>query len=463
MYRSIIDFVLVILPHHFNLPPAKFHEEIYELLQGGHKYNCIVAPRGHSKSTTITLGYVLHQILYCRVHFVLIISDTYTQAEMFLDAIKKELETNEGIRAMFGNLVGSEWGEGEITTSNDVKIVAKGTGMKLRGLKYKQWRPDLVICDDMENEELVSSPERRDKNERWFYGSVLPSLADEGQLVVVGTILHYASLLMKLSKNKEFKTLFYRALTDERPLWKSKFTYENLMSIKDNYRNQGLLDVYQCEYMNEPLSDENAIFKKSYFSYWDDDEVLYKSLSRFMTIDLAISTKETADFNVLMVCGVDGLNQIYVIEYSRFRGTPGEVINEMFRLADKHMVQSIGIETVAYQKALVWFIEEEMRKRNRYYLIEELKADKDKERRIRGLQPRYACHSVFHKSSMLELEEELLLFPKSPHDDLADALAYLPQIAFPGSSESDLPERKLGDRARAVQFSSNSKYDYTSL
>jgi phage terminase large subunit-like protein len=90
-----------------------------------------------------------------------------------------------------------------------------------------------------------------------------------------------------------------------------------------------------------------------------------------------------------------------------------------------------------------------MRKRNKFFMIEELKADVDKERRIKGLQPRYACGSIYHKANMGELEEELLLFPKSPHDDIADALAYVPQIGFVsvGSSklEGDKPSARTGE------------------
>lgn len=455
--NDILFFCFVVFPHHFSLPAGRFHREIFQFLTTKPKYACIVAPRGHTKSTSITLGYVLHEILFAQRHFILIIADTYTQSEMFLDAIKKELETNWIIKLLFGSLVGEQWGEGEITTLTDIKIVAKGTGMKLRGLKYKQYRPDLIVCDDLENEELVANPERREKTERWFYGSVIPSMADDGRLIVVGTILHYDSLLMKLSKNPQFQTLFYKAVMDGKPLWEAKFSLESLEALKDGYRSQGLLDVFYCEYMNEPISDENRIFKQSYFKYFDDDKALYDSLSRFITVDLAISQKETADYNVIMVCGVDGLNQIYVIEYSRMRGTPGEVINELFRLVEKHKVLKVGIESVAYQRALIWFVQEEMRKRNRFFLVEELKADTDKERRIKGLQPRYASGSVFHKANMTELEEELMLFPKSPHDDVTDALAYLPQIAFPGKTTTDLNKKRSG-REEAEQHYDNNIY-----
>jgi len=447
--NNVLFFAVCLLSNHFNKKPAPFHKEIFDLLTKGFKYNCIVAPRGHAKSTVVTLAYVMYAILFKRANFILIISDTYTQAKYFLDSIKKELETNDLIKFLFGSLQGDVWGESELETANGVRIVCRGAEQKIRGLKWKQHRPDLIIVDDLENDELVANKERRQKLERWFFGSVLPALSDSGRLIIIGTILHYDSLLSKVSKNPEFNTLFYKAIMNDKPLWKEKYSIEDLNRIKQSYKSQGMIDVYYCEFMNEPLSDENAIFKQSYFKYYPDDEPLIKSLAKFLTVDLAISEKETADYTVLMVTGIDAINQIYVLEYVRERMNPIETLEMFFKLAKKWKIQRAGIESVAYQRALQWFIEEEMRKRNEYYIIQELKADTDKTRRIRGLQPRYALGTVFHKAHMTELEEELLLFPKSAHDDLSDALAYVPQIAFTGKSSEAMPGRKETGRMQA--------------
>lgn len=459
-YNSIIFFCVCLLSDHFSIRPGRFHREIFELLKQAYKYSCVVAPRGHTKSTTVTLGYALWCILFKQANFIVIISDTYTQSKYFLDAIKKELETNDLIRFLFGDLTGEVWSEGEIETKNGVRLICKGAGQKIRGLKWKQHRPDLVIVDDLENEELTENKDRRIKLEKWFFGSVVPALAKDGRMVVVGTILHYDSLLNKISRNPLFKTLFYKAIIDEKPLWEDRYTIEDLKKIKENYRSQGLLDTFYCEYMNEPISDENAIFKKSYFKHYTDDEALIKSLSKFITVDLAISEKESADYTVIMVCGVDAIGNIYVLEYLRDRYTPIETMEWIFKMVDKWQPYKVGIEGVAYQKALQWFIQEEMRRRNKYFIIEELKADTDKQRRIRGLQPRYALGTVYHKAHHTELEEELLLFPKSPFDDISDALAYVPQIAFPGEGSQDINLPESGRRDAMTYESDNSYTNY---
>lgn len=460
--NNVLFMAVCLLSNHFNKKPAPFHNDIFKLLQKGLKYNCIVAPRGHAKSTVVTLAYVMYCILFKKANFILIISDTYTQAKYFLDSIKKEIETNDLIKFLFGNLQGDVWGESELETANGVRIVCRGAEQKIRGLKWKQHRPDLIVVDDLENDELVANKERRVKLERWFFGSVLPALSDNGRLIIIGTILHYDSLLNKLSKNPEFNTLFYRAIMNDKPLWEAKYSIEDLDRIRDSYRAQGMIDVFYCEFMNEPLSDENAIFKKSYFKYYKDDEIIIKSLSKFLTVDLAISEKETADYTVLMVTGIDGHNNIYILEYLRDRYTPIETMNLIFDLVKKWDIDVAGIEGVAYQRALQWFIEDEMKRRNFFFRIEELKADTDKQRRIRGLQPRYALGTIFHKPHHTEIEEELLLFPKAPHDDLSDALAYVPQIAFEGSSPASEVKEKVSGREDAVRLQSVSAENYAS-
>lgn len=454
LYRNILLFCVTVLPHHFSGRSADFQYEICSLLKKKQRLNCIVAPRDHAKSTLITLGFVLYKILFHECNFAVIISDTEIQAKMFLDAVKNELETNEIIKLLFGNFIGPKWGETDIITGTGIRIICKGAGQKIRGLKFRKNRPDLVIIDDLENDELVESQERRDKLSQWFFKTVLPALVQEGQLVYVGTILHYDSLLNKLIKNPQWNRLFYRAIMKDKALWETRYNLEQLDKIKANYAAQGLLDAFMCEYLNEPVSDENAIFKQKYFKYYRDDEALINSLSKFITVDLAISKSEEADYTVVMVSGVDAIGQIYILEYVRERCSPIETIEHIFRLAGKWNVSKIGIEGVAYQRALQWFLEDEMRRRNEYYLVEELVADSDKERRIKGLQPRYAVGGVFHKSYMTDLEEELLRFPKGAHDDLADCVAYIPQIAFPGQGLNNIP-RENSDREQALTRAQN--------
>ena len=438
MYNDIMYFALVVLPHHFYLKPADFHREIAKQLgkEKPDKYTCIVAPRGFAKSSLVSLAYILHQVLYRKARFVILLSDTATQAERFLDTIKAELESNETIRALWGNLEGKKWTSSEIELAIGVRILAQGSGGKIRGIKYNQYRPDLIVVDDLENDELVKNKERRQDLELWYEGAVIPTLDPNGRLVIIGTILHYDSLLSKLSHDPQYVQMFYQAIMNGRSLWEERMSLEAILQLKESYKKRGLLDVFQCEYMNEPISDENAVFRKEWFKYFSDNDVDYRFLNKVIAVDLAIGMKSKNDYSVVMVCGMNDRNEIYVLEYSKGRYTPIEVIKEIFRLARKWGVPTVGIEAVAYQKSLSYFVQEEMRRSGQFFMIEDLKPDTDKERRIRGLQPRYATGTMYHRPNQTDLEEELLLFPKSPHDDLSDTLYYCASMLKAGRKTS---------------------------
>ena len=147
-------------PHHLRLDSPPFHREIYETIESGKKWIAIAAPRGHAKSTVVDLVYLAWAIVHKKAKFVLLISDTYSQAVLFLEAVKAEFEGNDELKAFYGSMVSGKWSEGEILV-NVILIKSIGAGMKVRGLKHRESRPDLVICDDLENDEMVESKERR--------------------------------------------------------------------------------------------------------------------------------------------------------------------------------------------------------------------------------------------------------------------------------------------------------------
>ncbi len=430
--KDIEGFSRAFFPNHIVSKIPQFHREIYSLAMDSHFRKVVIAaPRGFSKSTIISFIYVVWQALYKKSKFIVIISDTYTQAKFLLDTIKSELEHNILLRQIYGDMVSDKWSEGEIELKNGVKIICKGTGMKVRGIKHREVRPDLIVLDDLENTELVESRDRRDKLLKWFMAEVLPALHRDGKIIYIGTIIHYDSLLNKVLKDRTWKGKLYRAIEHGKSLWPERFSLDELAKIKREYLNQGLVSSFHSEYMNDPISDENAEFKKEWFKYFVLSELNIKELNIFTTVDLAISKKEASDYTVIMTCGFDRKNNMYLLEMIRKRLNPFEVLDQLFMTYQKWKPMKVGIETVGYQKALIFFAKDEMRKRNLFLPMMELKSDQDKQRRIRGLIPRYNISSVYHQNIHTDLEEELLRFPKGEHDDCIDALAYQLQLAFP--------------------------------
>ena len=202
------------LPHYFIRKSPHFHEELDEIWSRGvmkgrnplkeakvisrlkGSRQVVAAPRGHAKSTNFTFKDSLHAILYAYKHYILILSDSSEQAEGFLDDIKTELEDNANIIMDFGSLKGDKaWRTGVILTKTDIKAEAIGSGKKVRGRRHRNWRPDLIVLDDIENDENVNTPEQRRKLKNWFDKAVSKAGDTYTDIMYIGTILHYDSLL----------------------------------------------------------------------------------------------------------------------------------------------------------------------------------------------------------------------------------------------------------------------------
>ena len=195
------------------IPP--FHNEMWELCTSNEPKVAIAAPRGHAKSTAITHAYILAMMLFEVKSFCLLVSDTESQAAEFLGDIKAELNGNDALRKKFKikkllketetNLICLK------ANGHKFRIQAKGSEQKVRGLKWLGKRPDLIVGDDLENDEIVMNPDRREKFRRWFMNALIPCGSDTCWVRIVGTILHLDAMLMRLLEDDTWKSLFYEA------------------------------------------------------------------------------------------------------------------------------------------------------------------------------------------------------------------------------------------------------------
>lgn len=326
----------------------------------------------------------------------------------------------------------------------------------MRGLKFISHRPDLVILDDIEDDEEVNNRDMRMDTQKWLDDQVIKGISQgDGSIITVGTVLHPDSLIANLAtaKNRpekyhKFLPLRWNALDAEgKSIWEAKFPTKALLEEKR-------LDPYSFsqERMNDPVPLESGTFKREYFQYYalagdelvvkeEDKRVKLSACNIYLTLDVAITAREYSDYTAFVVTAVSPDNEWFVLEIVRERwADPAKIIDELFRLNTKYNIKMNGIETVAAQKWLVVNLHKEMRSRDKFLPIQELKADKDKTRRISSLQPRFASKAVYFTNSMAVLEEELLLFPKSPFDDVSDALAYVSQLSTPPPKNKELPK-----------------------
>lgn len=425
----------------------------------------IAAPRNHAKSTAISFAYCLACVLFRERTYVLLVSDTVTQAVQFLGDIKRELADNEQIRTLFAIKEFIKDADDDIIVicedGHKFRIQAKGSEQKVRGLKWNNKRPDLIICDDLENDEIVMNKERREKFRKWFYSALLPCRSVDGIVRFVGTILHSDSLLERLmpkvwdkkytrktglktsstKRHANWKSVKYEAHNKDFTefLWKSKFdaaaTKEGLNGAKEYFQalrqsfiDQGLPESYSQEYLNIPIDESVSYFKRSDFlPIVDEDRKRY--VQYYITADLAVSKEEHADYSVFLIAAVDEDRTIYIHDVVKDRLDGREIVDMILALEKTYEPEVFGIEKMQVSQAIGPFLREEMIRRDTWPNLVQLEhMNKDKIARSRSIQARMRAHTVkFNKSQdwYPDFESELMSFPRGIHDDQVDCFAYL--------------------------------------
>lgn len=470
------------------------HMEWWEMCCSKHPKVAIAAPRRHAKSTAITLAYALAALLFRDKTYCLVVSDTITQATQFVQELKKEVIDNDKIRNLFGITGFAAGGDREddfIVQFNDgaqFRVTAKGSEQKLRGLKWNNKRPDLILGDDLENDEIVLNKDRREKFKRWFYGALVPSLAVTGVIRIVGTILHEDSLLNNLMPSEwdkyteieplkiystrprpAWRSIKYRAHTDDFKflLWPQRYTKDWFMSERADFMERGIADVYSQEYLNEPIDETVAYFKRSDFLD-ETKEDKNKRLNYYIAADLAISEKETADYSVFVVAGVDENKFLHVRHVIRERMDSREIVDLILSLQKTYEPELFGIEEMQISKAIGPFLREEMLKSGIYVNMFPLKhGGKDKITRARSIQGRIRAHGVkFEKDSdwYPTFEDELCKFPRGKNDDQVDAFAYLGLMLdslVEAPTQEEIDEDEYLDEVYTSQYDNSGRSNYT--
>lgn len=482
------------LPHYFKRKSPLFHEELDGIwsrgvmkdrnplkeaktisrLKGSHQV--VAAPRGHAKSTNFTFKDDLHAILYAYKHYILILSDSSEQAEGFLDDIKTELEDNTDIIMDFGSLKGEKaWRTGVILTKTDIKVEAIGSGKKVRGRRHRNWRPDLIVLDDIENDENVNTPEQRKKLKGWFDKAVSKAGDTYTDIMYIGTMLHYDSLLSNVLKNPRYKTKTYRAvisfaedtklweewesiytnlfneqheedakafyeaheekmLAGSKVLWEEKLSYYDLMEIRVSEGEAS----FNSEMQNDPIDPDNATFNPEWFDYYEPELMDWKNADYIFigANDPSLGKNKRSDTSSIINLALSlSTGYMYVADASVEKRKPDVIIDDVIEMSRrlkrdyKKGFYRFGVETVQFQ----YFFKEVMAAKSleegEYIPIEEIQSTVNKVLRIESLQPviknKYLKFNREHKALLKQLQE----FPMGKNDDAPDGLQMAVQLA----------------------------------
>lgn len=376
-------------------PTPDFHRRGWELYCSPTELCSIVAPREHAKSTAFTHDFGLAETLFRNETFVVLVSATEDLAKDHLADIAKVLRENDEVIQHFGisKLVIDAKTEivCRMRDGHEFRILAKGAGQKMRGLKWKGRRPGLIICDDLEEDEQVESVDRREKFRRWFNRALLPCRRRGGRVRVHGTILHEDALLARIQKNSQWSCQFYRAHASfddfTNRLWPEQFPVERLRAIRQNYIDDGDPGGYAQEYLNDPIDASVTYLHPSWFTPMSEDDRL-RSKIVCAAADFAISKQDKANRTSLTVGGMCSLNLLHFLGQSVGRWDSLEIVDEIFMIQRRWSPDIFWVESGQIWLSLWPVIRKEMQARNIWINFVPRTPIKDKASRGRSLQRR---------------------------------------------------------------------------
>lgn len=490
--KSLRNFVKYYFADYTKLPYSPGHFEIYTLLstiseRRGQKV-AVAAPRGFGKTTHITNLYLLHRICYSKERFILILSATVLQATTILDVLRRELTDNEKLLNDFPELRGRRpkpWKSGEIVTLNGIKIQAFGTEQQLRGIKFREFRPSLIIADDLENADNTLTQESREKTKELVNRTVL--LLGDGQTnyLFLGTLYQPNCLLAELvdcqlnpqwasrvfkaiiswSRHQELWDVQWRKIYRSREaykdltgpeaalqfyednkaqmdegvelLWPDRWSYYWLMEQREAHESS-----FYCELQNEPINLRGNFFNMAEIVYWSDRyrsiEELLLDLGRYVEIYIACDPSVgvdtlRGDYTAIIVLARKG-DTFYVLVEDIERRDLDQAIEALLSYAEQFQkgLMKIAVETNQFQEILAQELERRSRARKLWIPLERITNTVEKMKRIQSMSPQIKSGRIQFHRGHIRLLNEIKFYPHVQHDDGLDALEMAIRISEEG-------------------------------
>jgi predicted phage terminase large subunit-like protein len=427
-------FLKTYLPHYFSVDFGAFHEEWEALTNLRDQAVFVAAPREHAKSTFFTFGDKIRKICYRLRWFMLIISDTNDQATGFTLPIRLELEENPRIRHDFGDLAGAGvWKKNDFTCVNGVRVLARGKGEKVRGLKNRQHRPDDATVDDFENDENVENPVLVRKGMQWLKRAVLGSMGAGYTFLMIGNLFHPKSVLAQFMAEKDeggaplYVSRIYDCWLDygkpdQRPLWPALWSAERL---EQKRRQMGTVD-FNAEMRNLTGAAESP-FKEDWFVYYEPEEISGITLLTAQFTDPSAKQGENNDYKATITVGLNRKRMIYYVLHAWIRKAS---IGEMFKAAyDQHEAYHglCGIEENMLKDFLHDAIANYAKEAGKYLPWQPVHHSENKEARIVGTLSYLVEYGKLrfrkgHSDQDKLVEQLVYILNKNINDDGPDAL-----------------------------------------
>ena len=368
-------------------PP--FHRKIDEALAGENRYISIMVMRDGAKTSKLRL-FVSKRIAYGISHTILFVSSAQSHAIKSIEWVKRAVEFNTKWAQTFGLTKGSRWSSEDIEILHGVdkypiRLIALGITGQIRGVNIDDYRPDLIVVDDPDDEETTATAEQRKKTSDLFFGALAKSLAPAteaplAKMVLLQTPLNADDLVSTCTKDQQWLSLKFGCFdASGQSIWPARYPTETLLADKEAHVRRGQLAMWMREKECEIVPEGGASFNPENLKYWD---VLPEKLTYIIAIDPASSGAKGADDQVIAVLGFWRAD-VYLVEYTANKGEmPEAAVATLMEYITRYRPLCIVIESVAYQRVLAWYVEQEMKRSRKYVPVHRVQDRRRKADRI---------------------------------------------------------------------------------
>jgi len=408
------------------------HNALLKVFSGEIKRLIISAPPRHGKSELISKYFPAWYIGQRPHHNVILATYEANFAGSWGKKVRDIL--SEYGKLLFNIELSSD------TKSKSVFMTNKGGGMNAIGAGGAitgKGANIFIIDDPIKNSAEANSQTYRNNLEEWYNTTALTRLEPDGAMIIIMTRWHEDDLVGRLIQKSDFHYIRIPAIADENDylkrevgtaLWSKRYPIKELLNIKSEMGEFAFETMYQ----QNPSSPTGSIFKRKNFKYFSEENntfVLYKDSNKFVTdiklkfatMDLAVSTKTTADYTVIMTFFLTNDNELLVYDIYRERIEGAEHMKLLNSIYNKYNLDFIAIESVSYQMSLV------QNAIKSGLVVKPVRPDSDKITRSYPASALMEAENIYFNADMEKLfvfESEMLQFPTAAHDDMVDCLSY---------------------------------------
>jgi len=435
-----ILFARTFFPNTFRQETPEFHRVIWESLENPtFRHLAVEVFRGGAK-TTLLRTFAARRVAYGLSRTILFVSRSQEYAIESVVWLQKQVLHNRLYAETFGLKPGVKWTFDNMeilhgVDGHSIRVLARGITGQTRGLNIDDYRPDLIVVDDADDEETTNTPEMRRKTSELFFGAIEKSLTPASEMpyakiVLLQTPLHRDDLVETCLRDPQWHGLRFGCFRDDdgESQWPQRFPKEQLELDKQAHNHRRQLSLWMREMECKVISTETAYFSLDWLKYW---ETLPDGMWTVLAIDpappqsdQAILKNRDTDYQAFAVMGFNRGNA-YLLEYALVRNqNPEESAHEFMRLALKWNPRQVIVEGVAYQRTLAHYLRQKMAQTGRFYAVKEVIDRRKKHDRIRQALAGRAANGKLHiHSTHVDFTSQFGDYPDVKHDDLLDAVS----------------------------------------